>query len=127
MKYDYNYELGAFEREDKIGKKIWATMDEAQRIITLKELGYTRGEIQSKMNFKSKKATGYTVYTILDKYENGDLKIDMNAPVTPDDFKDFSIDDRVSKLEERMNEFEKNNSESEKTGWINKIKSWFDI
>lgn len=106
MRYNYNATIGAFEREDKIGKKIWATMNEAQRVITLSDLGYTMGEIQSKVSFKSNKATGYTVRTIIDKYECGDLEIDMNAPIPVEDYRDLTVEERLNDLERRLSVLE---------------------
>ena len=106
MRYNYNATIGAFEREDKLGKKIWANMNEAQRVITLSDLGYTTGEIQSKISFKSKKATGYTVRTILEKYESGDLEIDMNAPIPVEDYRDLTVEERLNDLERRVSVLE---------------------
>ena len=106
MRYNYNATIGAFEREDKLGKKIWATMNEAQRVITLSDLGYSMGEIQSKISFKSKKATGYTVRTILEKYESGDLEIDMNAPIPVEDYRDLTVEERLNDLERRLSVLE---------------------
>jgi len=109
MRYNYNATIGAFEREDKLGKKIWANMNEAQRVITLSDLGYTMGEIQSKVSFKSKKATGYTVRTILEKYESGDLEIDMNAPIPVEDYRDLTVEERLNDLERRLSVLEESN------------------
>lgn len=106
MRYNYNATIGAFEREDKLGKKIWANMNEAQRVITLSDLGYSMGEIQSKISFKSKKATGYTVRTILEKYESGDLEIDMNAPIPVEDYRDLTVEERLNDLERRLSVLE---------------------
>lgn len=106
MRYNYNATIGAFEREDKLGKKIWANMNEAQRVITLSDLGYSMGEIQSKVSFKSKKATGYTVRTILEKYESGDLEIDMNAPIPVEDYRDLTVEERLNDLERRLSVLE---------------------
>ncbi len=109
MRYNYNATIGAFEREDKLGKKIWANMNEAQRVITLSDLGYSMGEIQSKISFKSKKATGYTVRTILEKYESGDLEIDMNAPIPVEDYRDLTVEERLNDLERRLSVLEESN------------------
>ena len=77
-------------------------MDEAQRIITLNQLGYSRGEIQNKMTFKSKKATAYSVNTVIDKYLDGDLPIENVAVSDMDIEDDLTVEYRVQKLEERV-------------------------
>lgn len=106
MKYNYNAQLGCFERSDGLGKKIWVTMSEAQRIITLRELGNSIGEIQAKMNFVSSKATSYSVKTILAKYDNGAINIDMNVPAPDIQFNDLGIEERISSLEQRLSKLE---------------------
>lgn len=122
MKYNYNTKLGCFERSDGLGKKIWITMTEAQRIVTLRDLGNSLGEIQAKMNFVSSKATSSSVKTILAKYDEGNISIDMSVPAPDIQFKDMGIEERIDSLEKRLSKLEK--LANEENGLIDKVKSW---
>lgn len=118
MNWIYNSKLGCFERSDKVGKKLWVTMTEAQRIITLRDLGNSMGEIQAKMSFVSSKASSYSVKTILERYDNGELIIDMDVPVTDVEWNDLSYDSKINDLELRIKHLEDIISE-------NKVESWW--
>lgn len=118
MNWIYNSKLGCFERSDKVGKKLWVTMTEAQRIITLRDLGNSIGEIQAKMSFVSSKASSYSVKTILERYDNGELIIDMDVPVTEVEWNDLSYDSKINDLELRIKHLEDIISE-------NKVESWW--
>lgn len=124
MKYEYNSGLGCFERSDGLGKKIWVNMSEAQRIITLRDLGNTIGEIQAKMNFTSNKATSYSVKTILNKYDDGSIIIDMSSPASNIQFEDMSMDARIMDLEERLSKLEKLVTDKKEESFTDKVKSW---
>ena len=127
MKYEYNSQLGCFERSDGLGKKIWVTMTEAQRIVTLRDLGNSIGEIQAKMSFVSSKATSYSVKTILAKYDDGSINIDMSVPAPDIQFKDMGIEERISDLEKRLSKLEESFNSIEwedKTSFMEKVKLW---
>lgn len=127
MKYEYNSQLGCFERSDGLGKKIWVTMTEAQRIVTLRDLGNSIGEIQAKMSFTSSKATSYSVKTILAKYEDGSINIDMSVPASDIQFKDMGVEERISDLERRLSKLEEafySIEWEEKKSFTDKVKSW---
>lgn len=124
MKWVYNSKLGCFEREDKLGKKLWITMTEAQRIITLRDLGNSIGEIQAKMNFVSNKASSYSVKTVLERYDNGDIVIDMNVPVSEVEWEDLSNDSKINDLEMRISNLENIISEYDENSFMDKVKSW---
>ena len=113
----YNSKLGCFERSDKVGKKLWVTMTEAQRIITLRDLGNSMGEIQAKMSFVSSKASSYSVKTILERYDNGELIIDMDVPVTDVEWNDLSYDSKINDLELRIKHLEDIISENKNESW----------
>ena len=51
MNYKYNEEKECFIREDGLGKKYWINSSEAQRIMTLYDLGNSIGEIRNKITF----------------------------------------------------------------------------
>ena len=55
MRYNYDSDNECFVREDGLGKKIWINSVEAQRIITLYDLGNNIPEIRNKIRFNSKK------------------------------------------------------------------------
>ena len=117
MNWIYNSKLGCFERSDKVGKKLWVTMTEAQRIITLRDLGNSIGEIQAKMSFVSSKASSYSVKTILERYDNGELIIDMDVPVTDVEWNDLSYDSKINDLELRIKHLEDIISENKNESW----------
>ena len=99
MRYNYNSELGAFVREDGLGKKFWITMVEAHRIMTLYELGVSPNQIGAKIQFKNPKTTVSTVSNFIRNVENGDIVLDTDVPLPVEDFDDISIEARITKLE----------------------------
>lgn len=99
MKYNYNSNLGAFVREDGLGKKFWITMVEAQRIMTLYELGNNPAQIGAKIQFKSSKTTISSINTFINNVENGNIVLTTDVPVSVDEFEDISMEARITKLE----------------------------
>ena len=99
MKYNYDSELGAFVREDGLGKKFWITMVEAHRIMTLYELGVSPNQIGAKIQFKNPKTTVSTVSNFIKNVENGDIVLDNDVPLPVEDFDDISTEARITKLE----------------------------
>ena len=102
MKYTSNKELECFEREDKLGKKICINNIEAQRIVTLHELGNTVPEIRNKITFHSKKVTQSTIESFLKNVKRGDIVVptDDIIPV----HEDLSIEERIKRLEDDLEE-----------------------
>ena len=99
MRYNYDSELGAFVREDGLGKKFWITMVEAHRIMTLYELGVSPNQIGAKIQFKNPKTTVSTVNNLIKNVESGDIVLDTDVPLPVEDFDDVSIEARITKLE----------------------------
>lgn len=99
MRYNYDSELGAFVREDGLGKKFWITMVEAHRIMTLYELGVSPNQIGAKIQFKNPKTTVSTVSNFIKNVENGDIVLDTDVPLPVEDFDDISTEARITKLE----------------------------
>ena len=99
MRYNYDSELGAFVREDGLGKKFWITMVEAHRIMTLYELGVSPNQIGAKIQFKNPKTTVSTVNNLIKNVESGDIVLDNDVPLPVEDFDDVSIEARITKLE----------------------------
>ena len=107
MRYDYDADIEAFVRSDKKGNKLWFNMYEAQRIMTLYQLGYTPNKIATKMEFKSNKVAMSSVKTFIDNVNNGNIVIDNDAPAPVEYVNDMSLEARVSKLEQDFDEFRK--------------------
>ena len=99
MRYNYNSELGAFVREDGLGKKFWITMVEAHRIMTLYELGNSPNQIGAKIQFKNQKTTVSTIINFINNVENGNIVLDTDVPLPVDEFEDISVEARITKLE----------------------------
>lgn len=102
MKYNYNSDLECFEREDKLGKKLWVNNVEAQRIVTLYQLGNSVPMIRNKITFHSRKVTESTIENFLKNYHNGDIVLpDIDyVPVN----EDLTIEQRISNLENEVEE-----------------------
>lgn len=105
MKYNYDIHEEAFVREDKLGKKYWINMNEAQRIMTLHDLGYNPNQIGVRMQFNNKKVTISTIKNFIKQVEKGKIIIDMNAPASLTEVEDMSVDARISRLEENIQIF----------------------
>ena len=113
-KYRYNSDFECFERfkdGKPFGKKLWVNILEARKIVTLYNLGNSIGLIQSKMTFSSKKATGHTVKTIIQLYENDEIELDGDYPAPSKDFNDLTVEGRISALEDRIEVLENQMSE----------------
>lgn len=106
MKYNYNSELGAFVREDGLGKKFWITMVEAHRIMTLYELGVSPNQIGAKIQFKNPKTTVSSVSNFIKNVENGDIVLDNDVPLPVEDFDDINLEARITEIESRVSSLE---------------------
>ena len=127
MKYDYNSKLECFVREDGLGKKIWINSSEAQRIVTMRNLGYSIGGICAKINFNSGKVQESTIVSFLKNVEEGNIIVDGDYPAPKNVIEDLTVSDRIVSLEERVTELEEiinNDKLIEKSSWRGKVKSW---
>lgn len=106
MRYNYNSELGAFVREDGLGKKFWITMVEAHRIMTLYELGVSPNQIGAKIQFKNPKTTVSTVSNFIKNVENGDIVLYNDVPLPVEDFDDINLEVRITEIESRVSSLE---------------------
>lgn len=106
MKYNYNSELGAFVREDNLGKKFWITMVEAHRIMTLYELGNSPYQIGAKIQFRNSKTTVSTINNFINNVENGNIVLDTDVPLPVEDFDDVSTEARITEIESRISSLE---------------------
>lgn len=123
MKYEYNSSLECFEREDKLGKKFYINSNEAQRIVTMRELGYSIGRICAKIQFNSDKVYESTVANFLKNVDEGNIIVNGDYPAPKGVIKELTVSDRLVSLEERVTELEEIIN-SEKSSWTDKVKSW---
>lgn len=132
MKYNYNEKLGAFER--RTGRKLWVTMHEAHRIVTMRDLGNSIGQIASKIDFKHKSKVSFnTVESVLRNVDSGDIVLSDDYVIDDDLFEEVDNNSRISALEVRVDNLEAiflNNScecDCHEESSIDKVKSWLRI
>lgn len=123
MKYEYNASLECFEREDKLGKKFYINSNEAQRIVTMRELGYSIGRICAKIQFNSDKVYESTVANFLKNVDEGNIIVNGDYPAPKGVIKELTVSDRLVSLEDRVTELEEIIN-IEKSSWTDKVKSW---
>lgn len=123
MKYEYNSSLECFEREDKLGKKFYINSNEAQRIVTMRELGYSIGRICAKIQFNSDKVYESTVANFLKNVDEGNIIVNGDYPAPKGVIKELTVSDRLVSLEERVAELEEIIN-TEKSSWTDKVKLW---
>lgn len=125
MKYNYNAGEECFVREDGLGKRFYINSSEAQRIITMRDLGYTIPKICSKMNFTSGKVYESTVRNFLKNVDDGDLIVSEDYPAPAHQIMELTLEDRLSRLENEFEEFKKKiNDPTPNESISNKVKSW---
>lgn len=124
--YNYNPNKEAFVRDDKRGKPIYVNVTEAQRIVSLLDLGYSMADIENKIQLNNPKGTSTTVKSFVKNYKEGNIVLPENAPAPTQLFESMTDNDRIDRLEERVNMLEeKLNSNTENDeGIIDKVKSW---
>ena len=136
MKYNYDSDKEAFVREDGLGKKFYINSHEAQRIVTLRELGYTVPEIKNKINFNSNKVYESSIENFLKNVYNGDIIVSSDYPAPKQVMRDLTVEEKYNELEERVNELEARmdniqqcycNDELTKESKVSKVKSWLKI
>ena len=108
MRYNYDVKNECFVREDGLGKKIWINITEAQRIVTLHELGNSIGQINSKINFQSGKVSESTVKNFLNNVENGNIEVYGDYPAPVGVIQDLTIEERLNNLERDVEELKNN-------------------
>ena len=121
MKYEYNSSLECFEREDKLGKKFYINSNEAQRIVTMRELGYSIGRICAKIQFNSDKVYESTVANFLKNVDEGNIIVNGDYPAPKGVIKELTVSDRIISLEERVTALEE---QLVNRNVVDKVKSW---
>ena len=136
VKYNYNVEMEAFKRSDNRGKAIYVNVAEAQRIVSMLELGYSVADICGKVSLNSPKGSLTTIKSFIRNYKNGNIEIPTNAPAPSNVYESMDYDVRFDELEERVlkleNKFKlvmtalENSCECDckNESMIDKVKSW---
>jgi len=100
--YEYDADIEMFRRTDNRGNHLAVNIYEAQRIVSLLNLGYSLSKIQNKVKLTNPKAGMSTLRSFIRNYEEGNIKIPEDAPAPSRVFDTISDSDRISKLEERV-------------------------
>jgi len=127
-KYEYIPKMEAFRRVDARGKPLFVNITEAQRIVSLLDLGYSMTDIQSKITLTNPKGTGTTVRSFVKNYLDGNIELPTDAPAPTRVFESMTDNDRLNELEERVSRLEEqyNNVilKNGKKPITEKVKSW---
>ena len=129
-KYYYDAEDEVFKRKDRRGKHLAVNISEAQRIVSLINLGHTSYRIEKKVVLSNPKSGCTTVDTFVKNYKNGNIEMPEDAPAPSLIFQSLTDNDRLNGLEERVSRLEEwieHNNVISKTGensLINKVKIW---
>ena len=126
MKYNYDAELEAFVRVDGNGKKFYINSVEAQRIVTLRELGYSYSAIARKIDFASKKVGESSIKNFLKNVDEGNIEVYGDYPAPTGVIESIDDNDRISRLEDRVTELENVVFANDDNKSItNKVREWF--
>lgn len=106
MKYDYNSDNECFVREDGLGKKFHINSSEAQRIMTLYELGNTISEIRNKMTFASRRVSESSIQNFINNVNEGNIVLSSDLPAPMLEFEDLSLSDKVELLNNKVEKLE---------------------
>ena len=126
--YKYDSQLEVFKRTDNRGNHLAVNISEAQRIISLLDLGYSASKIQNKIRLSNPKASTSTLNSFIRNYVDGNIFMPDDAPAPVRSLESISDNDRINRLEERVIELEKkvDGMTSEDKGLVGKAKSWFN-
>lgn len=119
--YIYNPNKEAFVREDNRGKPLYINITEAQRIISLMDLGYSVADIENKMSLCNPKGTSTTVKSFIKNYKSGNIEIPENAPAPAGVFDGLTDNDRLNELEERVSKLEEQLKTTKKITWKERL------
>ena len=131
--YEYDIEDEVFKRkinenDKKGGKSLYVNITEANKIISLVNLGYTIPVITKRVELSNPKAGSTTVRTFITRYKNGDIIIPKDAPAPSSVFESITDSDRLNALEKRVTDLENKFSEiktfagePEKVSWRKRL------
>lgn len=130
VKYNYNTEMEAFKRNDNRGKPLYVNITEAQRIVSLLELGYSVSDVCGKISLNNPKGTVTTIKSFIRNYNEENITIPQDAPApallfdsVDDEARISELERRVSRLEKTMNNCMCNCNEEQSIG--DKVKKWW--
>ena len=106
MKYNYDVKNECFVREDGLGKKFFINSHEAQRIMTMVDLGYSIPRICNKIQFASDKVYESTVTNFINNVKEGNIIVSDEYPAPENAIRELTVEDRISRLEERVSTLE---------------------
>lgn len=120
VEYHYDVNTEAFKRADNRGKSLYVNITEAQRIISLLNLGYSISDIEGKVSLSSPQGTITTVKSFIRNYKQGNINMPTDAPAPVKVFDSITDGSRIDLLEERVTKLEMIQKESV----LDKVKSW---
>lgn len=123
MKYNYDSENECFVREDGLGKKFFINSYEAQRIMTMVDLGYSIPRICNKINFASDKVYESTVSNFINNVKEGNIIVNGDYPAPNGVLESLTVEDRISRLEERISSLEDLMNDKKESRW----KQWLKL
>ena len=106
MKYNYDAKNECFVRADGLGKKFFINSHEAQRIMTMVDLGYSIPRICNKIQFASDKVYESTVANFINNVKEGNIIVSDEYPAPEHTIRELTVEDRISRLEERIGSLE---------------------
>jgi len=106
VKYNYNVEMEAFKRSDNRGKAIYVNVAEAQKIVSMLELGYSVADICGKVSLNSPKGSLTTIKSFIRNYKSGNIEIPKDAPAPSNVYDSMDYDVRFEELENRVSVLE---------------------
>lgn len=124
VSYTYDEQCECFKRDDNRGRPLAVNVSEAQKIVSLMDLGYSMNEITGRVSLSDPKATVSTIRSFIRNYRNGNIKMPVDAPAPTRNFENFSNDIKIEELERRVSELEKKIQSSEpvqKISWIKRL------
>lgn len=124
MRYNYDSDKECFVREDGLGKKLWINSVEAQRIMTLRNLGNSISEIRNKITFHSRKVSESTIENFIRNVEDGNIDIPTDAPMPVNE--DLTIEERISRLENDLAEFKERFDTVPRESFSDKVRGIFN-
>lgn len=131
MNYKYWEEKECFVREDGLGKKFWINVTEAQRIMTLYDLGNSVSEIRNKIQFNGEVYES-TIRNFIRNVQEGKIEIPTDVTYVPVP-EDLTVEHRLANLEEEVTKIkiilehqvcDCNKEEEESKNLLGRIRAW---
>ena len=124
VEYYYDVESEVFKRADNRGNYLAINVAEAQRIISLLDLGYSVIGIKNKVQISNPRCKSSTVDSFIKNYNQGNINMPEDAPAPALVFESFEDENRLDALEKRVSELESELDELKNNGLTSKVKSW---